>query len=227
MKLLKNEWLQLLILTAPFCAAALLWDKLPDRMPFHWNIRGEIDGYAGKTIGALLLPVINVVVFALLAFLPRLDPKCRSYDAETKASIAGVFKVCRLAASSFLSALTIAILLVSLQFHFDLTRFAVGGAGLLTAVMGNSMTKLRPNWFGGFRTPWSLKSRTVWMKTHRLGGRLMVGCGLGMFVESLFLPAWLCLLAGGVPMIILVGIVPVVYSYFSYRAEKKNSEMVH
>jgi hypothetical protein len=55
----------------------------------------------------------------------------------------------------------------------------------------------------------------------------MVGCGVGMFVESLFLPAWLCLLAGGVPMIILVGIVPVAYSYFSYRAEKKISEAAH
>ncbi len=63
--------------------------------------------------------------------------------------------------------------------------------------MGNSMGKLRPNWFAGFRTPWSLESRTVWIKTHRLGGRLMVGCGLGIFVESLFLPARLCLLAGG------------------------------
>jgi uncharacterized membrane protein len=227
MKLLKNEWLQLLILAAPFCAAALLWDKLPDRMPFHWNIRGEIDGCVGKHFGALFFPILNVTLVVLLAFLPRLDPKCRNYDAETKASSAGVFKVSRLASSLFLSALTIAIFLVSLQFQFDLTRVVFGGAGLLTVVIGNSLTKLRPNWFAGFRTPWSLKSRAVWMKTHRLGGRLMVGCGLGMIVESLFLPAWLCLLAGGVPMIILVGIVPVVYSYFSYRAEKKLSETVH
>jgi uncharacterized membrane protein len=225
--LLKNEWLQLLILAAPFCATALLWDKLPDRMPFHWSIRGEIDGYSGKTFGALFFPILNVAIVALLAFLPRLDPKCRNYDAETKASIAGVFKICRLACSMFLSVLTIAIFFVSLQFQFDVTRFALGGAGLLTVAIGNSMTKLRPNWFAGFRTPWSLKSRTVWMKTHRLGGRLMVGCGVGMFVESLFLPAWLCLLAGGVPMLILVGIVPAAYSYFSCRAEKKNSEMAN
>jgi uncharacterized membrane protein len=204
MKLLKNEWLQLLILAVPFCVAAMLWNKLPDQMPIHWNIRGEIDGYAGKTLGALSLPILNVGIVALLAFLPRLDPKCRNYDAETKASIAGVFKVCRLACSLFLSVLTIAIFLVSLRFQFDIARFILGGAGLLIVTMGNSMTKLRPNWFAGFRTPWSLESRTVWIKTHRLGGRLMVVCGLGMFVESLFLPAWLCLLAGGVPMLVLV-----------------------
>jgi uncharacterized membrane protein len=223
--LLKNEWRQMLLLAVPFCAAALLWNKLPDQMPFHWNIRGEIDGYAGKHFGALFFPILNVALVVLLAFLPRLDPKCRNYDAETKASIAGVFKVGRLASSLFLSILTVGIFLVSLQFQFDLPRVIIGGAGLLTVVIGNSMTKLRPNWFAGFRTPWSLKSRAVWMKTHRLGGRLMVGCGFGMFVESLFLPAWLCLLAGGVPMLILVGIVPAAYSYFAFRNEKKNSGM--
>lgn len=225
--LLKNEWLQLLILAAPFCAAALLWHKLPDRLPIHWNFRGEIDGYAGKTFGALFLPAINVALVALISFLPRFDPKFPNYDSETQASIMGVYRVCRLAFSLFLSALTVAILLFALQFQFDLTRFVAGGAGLLFAVMGNSMTKLRPNWFAGFRTPWSLESRTVWMKTHRLGGRLMVGCGLGLFVESLFLPAKLCFLAGVLPMIILVGIVPAAYSYFSYRAEKKISETAH
>lgn len=74
MKLLKNEWLQLLILAAPFCAAALLWDNLPDRLPIHWNFRGEVDGYAGKTFGAWFLPAINVVLVVLISFLPRLDP---------------------------------------------------------------------------------------------------------------------------------------------------------
>lgn len=113
-------------------------------------------------------------------------------------------------------------MLFALQFKFDLSRFVAGGVGLLFAVMGNSMTKLRPNWFAGFRTPWSLESRTVWIKTHRLGGRLMVGSGVCLFAESLLLPTKLCFFAGVLPMIILVGIVPLIYSYFSYRAEKKN-----
>jgi uncharacterized membrane protein len=227
MKLLKKEWLQLLILAAPFCAAALLWDKLPDRLPIHWNFRGEVDGYAGKSFGVLVMPIVNVALVILISFLPRLDPKCRNYDPETKASIAGVFRICRLAISLFYSSLMLATFSVALGFHLDTARFAAGGVGVMIAVMGNSMGKLRPNWFAGFRTPWSLESRTVWMKTHRLGGRLMVGSGICLFAESLLLPIRLCFLAGVVPMIILVGIVPAPYSYFSYRAEKKISEAVH
>jgi uncharacterized membrane protein len=223
--LLRNEWLQLLILAIPFCVAAFWWPQLPARLPIHWNFRGEIDGYAGKIFGALFLPVINVVLVLLITLLPRFDPKFPNYDVATQASITGVYRVCRLAISVFLAALTVAILLFALQFHFDLTRLLAGGMGLLFAVIGNSMTKLRPNWFAGFRTPWSLESRSVWIKTHRLGGWLMVGCGLGLFVESLFFSAKLCFLAGVLPLIILVGIVPAAYSYFCYRAEKKAPEI--
>ena len=37
MKTLRQEWLQLLILAVPFCAVALLWDKLPGQMPMQWD----------------------------------------------------------------------------------------------------------------------------------------------------------------------------------------------
>lgn len=227
MKFLKREWLQLLILVAPFCVAALLWDRLPDRLPIHWNFRGEIDGYAGKKFAALFFPILNLALVVLIGFLPRLDPKCRNYDVETQASIAGVFRIFRLAFSLFFSSLPLAIFAVALGFHLDMTRFLAGGLGVMIAVMGNSMGKLRPNWFAGFRTPWTLELRVVWMKTHRLGGRLMVASGACLFAESLFLPTRLCFLVGLLPLVILVGIVPAVYSYFSYQAEKKFSETVH
>jgi uncharacterized membrane protein len=227
MKLLKNEWLQWLILAAPLAAAALLWDRLPALLPIHWNIHGRIDGYAGKRFVVLVFPCLNLALAVLLALLPRWDRRCREYDAETKASIAGVFKVCRLGMSAFFSAMAVAIFLAGLKYHFDMGRFLVAGAGLLFAVMGNSMAKLRPNSFAGFRTPWTFASRTVWMKTHRLGGWLMVGCGLALFVESLLLPFQWCLFTGVLPMVVLVGIVPMAYSYFSLQAEKKTSPAAH
>jgi len=218
---LKSEWLQLLILAAPFCAAALLWDKLPERLPIHWNYRGEIDGYAGKAFGTLFLPAVSVVLAGLLGFLPRLDPKCRNYDAETKASVAGVFRTCRLAMSLFLTMLSLATLAVALQVPVNISRLVVGGLGGLLMVMGNSMGRLRPNYFAGFRTPWSLESRTVWLKTHRLGGWLMLGCGVLLLLECPWLPVPVLVFAALIPVVVFVGIVPAAYSYFCYRAEMR------
>lgn len=218
---LKKEWLQIIILAVPFGTAALVWDRLPAQVPNHWNYRGDEDGYAGKVFGTLLLPTVGVVLAVLLPLLRRLDPRCRNYDAETQASIAGVFRTSRLAISLFLTVLSLAALAVALKVPVNMSRLVAGGLGGLLLVMGNCMGRLRPNYFAGFRTPWSLESRTVWLKTHRLGGRLMVFCGVGVLLESWLLPVPVLLVAAVIPVIVLVGIVPAVYSYFSYRAERK------
>jgi uncharacterized membrane protein len=95
----------------------------------------------------------------------------------------------------------------------DMVRGIEAGIGLLLAVVGNFLGKVTRNFFVGIRTPWTLASEEVWMRTHRLGGRLFVLAGLAMFALAL---------AGGGPiaMIVVVGaaaLVSVVASYFIYR----------
>ena len=97
--------------------------------------------------------------------------------------------------SLFVSAVAVAMYSVALGSPLDLMRFLTGGLGVMFAVLGNSMGKLRPNYFAGFRTPWTLQSRTVWIKTHRLGGRLLVGGGILILIESRLVPSSLCLIA--------------------------------
>mgnify|MGYP000052596555 CR=1 FL=1 len=66
------------------------------------------------------------------------------------------------------------------------TRLAILGITapvLAFAVVGGLMGKIRPNWFVGIRTPWTLTSKVAWVRTHRLGGWLFVAQGL-LFVLS-------------------------------------------
>ena len=37
-----------LALLIPVIVGLLLWDKLPDPMPSHWNIHGEVDAWSSK-----------------------------------------------------------------------------------------------------------------------------------------------------------------------------------
>ncbi len=48
--------------------------SLPEQIPTHWNIRGEIDGYGGKWT-LFIFPVMMVAMLALFYFLPALSPK--------------------------------------------------------------------------------------------------------------------------------------------------------
>ncbi len=54
-------------------------------------------------------------------------------------------------------------------------------------VLGNFLGNLRPNYFVGIRTPWTLENPETWRATHRLGGRLMFFGGLILLIAQLFL----------------------------------------
>ena len=70
----RGEILQLLPIAAMFAAAAACWSRVPDRMPVHWNLHGEADGFGGKFAGLLLLPIVSLAVYGLLLLVPRFDP---------------------------------------------------------------------------------------------------------------------------------------------------------
>ena len=58
-----KKHLRVLILTSviillPILAGLILWDKLPDQIPSHWNISGEVDGWSSKTMAVLGMPLI-------------------------------------------------------------------------------------------------------------------------------------------------------------------------
>ena len=220
MKIPKREWLQILILAAPFCVAALLWNKLPDRMAIHWGLNGQVDGYAGKPLASLLLPCVNVAITVLIMILPHFDPKYVRYDEETKASLRRTFASMRLAITIFMAILALAVLATPLYPMIQMTLIAVTGSGLLFIVLGNLMTKLRPNWFCGIRTRWTLESREAWTKTHRLGGRLMMAGGVCILIFGLLLPMKLFVLCVVLPAAAVMSIVPIVYSYIVWNRSR-------
>ena len=220
MKIPKKEWLQILILALPFCVAAALWNKLPDPMPNHWGINGQVDGYASKPVAALLLPCINLAFTALMLVLPRIDPKFARYDEETKASLRRTFAAMRLAVTLYLSFLALVVVVTPLYPAIRIPTVIGSGAGLLLMVLGNLMTKLRPNWFFGIRTRWTLESRDIWIKTHRLGGRLMMAGGVCILIFGLLLPMKLFVICVLLPAAAVMSIVPIVYSYIIWNRSR-------
>ena len=220
MKIPGREWLQILILAVPFCAAALLWNQLPEQMPNHWGINGEVNGISSKPMATLLLPCVNLAVAALVLILPRFDPKFARYDEETQVSLRRTFAAIRLTTTLFLSFVALVIMASPLYPAIRVPTVIFPGLGLLLMVYGNLMTKLRPNWFCGFRTRWTLDSREVWIRTHRLGGRLMMAGGVCILIFGLLLPAKLFFICILIPVIAVISIVPMVYSYVLWNRSR-------
>ena len=207
---LKREALIWLIILAPLIYMFIIWDQLPAQIPTHWNLRGEVDNYGSP----LVLPGINALLYIVFLVLPLFDPRKRNYDF-----FASSYYKIRLFIAIFLSGMAIISILVGLGHAIDVPRVVLVAVMGLLAILGNYMKTVQPNWFVGFRTPWTLENETVWRKTHRLGGRLWFAGGLLGLVLAMLLPStWLAPL-----MLILIGIlvlVPTVYSYRLYQQVK-------
>src|SRR5262249_13967308 len=58
--------------------------------------------------------------------------------------------------------------------------------GVMLAVVGNWLGKIRRNFWVGIRTPWTLANERVWERTHRVGGKLMMLFGVALAVSGAF-----------------------------------------
>jgi uncharacterized membrane protein len=181
-------------------------------MPIRWDANSHPVGYGSKALATLLLPCINLAIAGLMMVLPRIDPRFAGYDEETKASLWRTFSTMRRTITLFLSIVAVAGLLATGHPAFPVTPNVVVGLAVLFMIFGNLLTKLRPNWFFGIQTPWTLESRDVWVKTHQLGGRLMIVSGFCFLVllVPLMKPyfVWVVLAIAA-----FMTTVPIVYSY--------------
>jgi uncharacterized membrane protein len=168
----KLSWLEAPLLLAPFIVLAIYWQQLPARVPMHWNLNGEVDRWAPKLSGLLLLPLLAVGLVALLHFLPRLDPKLQKTDGVQGRMGTGLAAT-RLGMLLLLNIIFYMQIAVSLGREVNVVRVVVVATLVFLAIIGNYLGTLRPNYFVGIRTPWTLEDPQTWRATHRLGGRLM------------------------------------------------------
>lgn len=205
-----------IVVGGAFALSAWAWVQLPDDalVPIHWGIDGQADGFAPKTIGLLILPVVAAVVAALLAVVPRIEPRRANLERSSKA-----YGATWLAVMTVLGAVHVLAIAVTLGADLDVSRIALTGVGAMLVVIGNYLPKVRPNYLMGIRTPWTLSSDQSWVKTHRIGGRLFVLEGIVLIVLGLLGPSPVILAVALVLAIVATLAVAVVYSYRVWRVD--------
>jgi uncharacterized membrane protein len=182
----KLSWLEIVLLAAPFVALAIYWDDLPARVPTHWNFRGQINGWMTKVPGILIVPLTALELSALLHVLPWFDPKLRRKTSE-QGLMPAVLPIVRIACLLLLDAIFFLQMATSLDRNVAAGRIMMTCLLVFFVVLGNYLGNLRPNYFVGIRTPWTLENPETWRATHRLGGRLMFFGALILLVAQWFL----------------------------------------
>ena len=211
---MKTKWsiaAMWLLALVPLILVAALYARLPDQVPLHWGIDGAVNRYGSKS-ELWLLAALGPGTALLLQFLPRLDPKKRNYERFHT-----YYEATALVVEAFMAGVTGVMLVESLRpGTLSMGRVVSALVGLLFLFLGSLMGKVKPNFFMGIRTPWTISDPDVWNRTHRLGGGLFFLAGLVTVVSALLLPEavtfWV-LLAGA----LAAALVPTVMSYLWYR----------
>ena len=208
MKINKTVVTVSLVVIVTWVIAWIYDPRLPDPVPSHWNIRGEVDGFMPKPWGVYLLPLISTVVSALLLFLPKIAPQGFKLKKATK-----IYELLVLVNAVFLLGVMILVFEAGLNQSIDLNQWMMLLLGALFVLVGNYLSKVPKNFFLGIRTPWTLSSDQVWYKTHRLGSWSFVLAGLAMMVGGImeWSISWL------IGFLVAAALVPVIYSLWAYK----------
>ncbi len=197
------------IILLPIVAGMILWDRLPAEIATHFGTNNQPDGFSSKAFAVFGLPLIMLGLHLLCIIGTNADPKNKNISSKAIGVVLWVIPL----TSLLLMSVTYAYALGSKpQIGFIVIMFM----GILFILLGNYMPKTKQNYTFGMKIPWTLNDEENWVKTHRLAGKIMVFGGAVICATAIFENPWIFF-----PVVIVMLVVPVAYSYKLYKDKNK------
>lgn len=188
---------------------------LPDQIPAHYGVNGEVDRWGSKW-EVFILPFVAIFLCSLLKLWMGKLIQNEKYKANANAL------------DKMLIGMPIIFLVLTIMFSitalksienldaFPFYKILVIATGFVFALTGNYLPKLKSNPLIGIRTKWTLQNEEVWRKTHLFGGIVWAVGGIAISFVALLFSNDNSMYVLFVGIMILV-VVPFMYSYFCFK----------
>lgn len=207
--MIKKHWKTLLITSLvsllPILAGLILWSRLPEQIPAHWNAAGEVDGWASKGFTVFGMPLLLLGMQWLCAIVTGADPKKQNHSDKVLQLVLWIIPL--LSIVLFTMTYTVA-----LGGHVRVEVLMPALMGVIFVAIGNYLPKCKQNYTIGIKIPWTLASEENWTRTHRFAGRLWVVCGFAILLTAFFGGFWIFF-----GIVLLMVLAPFLYSYLLHR----------
>lgn len=179
----------LTLLPMVITTVAVLW-FLPDTIPAHYGISGEVDRWGSK-YESFILPGISLVFGVAMLLGAWISSRSSRKEVEQGSRI---FVIAGNVSLAVFNVMTLFFLYTSWAQMEHLEGVPEIGLRILFAViaimllvLGAVMPQVKQNAWFGVRTKWTMQSVSVWEKSQRFGGKLFMGAAL-LCLASLALP---------------------------------------
>lgn len=194
-------------------------------VPTHYGPNGTADAFGSKWT-MLIMAVIPVLISIIYAIVSAIMKNKESYKTNKKYEtrvVAVIFVMMLIFCWVFTIPTLNNMLTISGELVMPLIMMILG---IVMVIMSNVLPKLKQNWSFGIKVRGTLKSETVWKKTHKFAGYTGVVAGLVVILMNMvafFVPAIAMVVAFiSLGVIFLgVGLIPTIYAEVSYSKEKK------
>src|SRR5690606_10208813 len=149
------------IVLLPFLYLAYIWNQLPEQVPLHYNIKGEVDRYGDKSELIMIPIMLPLLIYVIFLVVPYIDPKKQLHKMGNK------YYTLILLLTVFMSILALIILYTAKNQSWSNPNYILLMMGVLFIILGNYFKTIKANYFIGIRTPWTLESEAVWKDTNK------------------------------------------------------------
>ena len=138
-KNLKLLMITSVIILLPVVAGLILWNQLPEQIPNHWNLNGEIDGWSSKAFAVFGMPLIMLAFQWLCVLGTGADPKKANHPEKIVHLVLWIIPVINIV----LSVITYAVALGQ-EVRVEVVMPVL--IGLVLAIVGNYLPKCKQNY---------------------------------------------------------------------------------
>ncbi len=200
----------IIIALIPAFYLAYIWKTLPEKVPLHWTINGEVDRYGSKQQLIWISLFLPLFIYILLSFIPKIDPKNQLNKMGEK------YQNLKFLLVVFMSLLAGIIIYAAKTGNLFSPKYILLATSGLFIILGNYMKTIKPNYFVGIRTPWTLENKEVWKKTHSIASYLWFWGGVISIILILLLPEKIAFIAF-LSITLTISFIPVFYSYWIFK----------
>ncbi len=202
---LVKELILIVLTLLPIIYLLVNWNLLPESVPVHFDAHGKPNGYGSRMVYVLM----PLGLYFLMLVLPKIDPRKANYTV-----FEGSYYKLRLIMAIFIGLINMAVIWGIVNNANSIQKFIPLTIFFLFMLIGNYMGNIRPNYFVGIKVPWTLNSDEVWIRTHKMAGKLwfwgsLAGVVLYFIVDNI---QWIM-----IPLLAILVVVPIVYSYVIYQ----------